>query len=437
QNYLVRIDPEEHLGLDHTSIQHLHIGDLKWTIDGPSPPMSPSSYLIGYNDSVSLTLKGVDENRLDSLSFETMISRSILERYVSLMTEFKRVIFCGPSGTGKTYLALKLAQYMSDRLAKEGRQPKMSLFNVDHKSSKELRQYLSSIAQDSTAAAAAAATAENGNSDNAFQDNVIILDNLHHVVSVADVFNGFISMGNQNSPYVIGTMNQVSSSSASTNLQLHHMFRWVLYSNHIKPVHGFLGRFLRRHLVEREVLEIDDEEELKKMIDWIPQVWQHVNRLLEMHNSSEVTLGPQLYLSCPMASQLIKLWFTDLWNYSIFPYIVEAIKEGIQTYGCRAVWEDPTDWIVRTCPWSSEASTQFLHLRPEDVGYDMTQQQHSLVTSNNNNASNNSINNNTGSAAFHNNINNNLYINNCADDGSHSAKISNTDPLVGCEDFEI
>lgn len=53
------------------------------------------------------------------------------------------------------------------------------------------------------------------------------------------------------SPYIIGTMNQATCS--TTNLQLHHNFRWVLCANHMEPVKGFLARFLRRKLVEEEV----------------------------------------------------------------------------------------------------------------------------------------------------------------------------------------
>ena len=70
----------------------------------------------------------------------------------------------------------------------------------------------------------------------------------------------------RHSPYVIGTMSQMSSSS-TTNLQLHHMFRWVLYSNHIRPVSGFLGRFLCRHMIEREVLGDDGCEAEKGLSD--------------------------------------------------------------------------------------------------------------------------------------------------------------------------
>lgn len=31
--------------------------------------------------------------------------------------------------------------------------------------------------------------------------------------------------------------------------------------------------------------------ELVKIIDWIPKVWQHLNKFLEAHSSSDVTIG--------------------------------------------------------------------------------------------------------------------------------------------------
>lgn len=33
--------------------------------------------------------------------------------------------------------------------------------------------------------------------------------------------------------------------------------------------------------------------ELVKIIDWIPKVWHHLNRFLETHSSSDVTIGRQ------------------------------------------------------------------------------------------------------------------------------------------------
>jgi len=39
-------------------------------------------------------------------------------------------------------------------------------------------------------------------------------------------------------------------------------------------------------------------------------------------------------------------------------------------------WEDPSDWVIKTYPWTSQGSDTsesppLLRLRPEDVGYDV------------------------------------------------------------------
>ena len=67
--------------------------------------------------------------------------------------------------------------------------------------------------------------------------------------------------------------------------------RWVLCANHTEPVKGFLGRFLRRKLMETEIGGRMRNMELVKIIDWIPKVWHHLNRFLEAHSSSDVTIG--------------------------------------------------------------------------------------------------------------------------------------------------
>ena len=40
--------------------------------------------------------------------------------------------------------------------------------------------------------------------------------------------------------------------------------------------------------------------------------------------------GPRLFLSCPMNTSESHGWFTDLWNYSIVPYLLEAVRDGVQ-----------------------------------------------------------------------------------------------------------
>jgi len=58
---------------------------------------------------------GAEVDSVDALSFETLIPKNIVERYVSLLIDHRRLILCGPTGTGKTYLASRLAQHLVRR----------------------------------------------------------------------------------------------------------------------------------------------------------------------------------------------------------------------------------------------------------------------------------------------------------------------------------
>uniref|UniRef100_A0A8D2LAG5 Neuron navigator 2 n=1 Tax=Varanus komodoensis TaxID=61221 RepID=A0A8D2LAG5_VARKO len=361
KEYIIHVDPVSQLGLNSDSVLGYSIGEIIRTNSAETPELLPCGYLVGENNTISVSIKGIVENSLDCLVFESLIPKPILQRYVSLLLEHRRIILSGPSGTGKTYLANRLSEYIVLREGRELADGAIATFNVDHKSSKELRQYLSNLA-------------DQCNSENNAVEMplVIILDNLHHVSSLGEIFNGLLNCKYHKCPYIIGTMNQATSS--TPNLQLHHNFRWVLCANHTEPVKGFLGRFLRRKLIETEIGGRTRNAELVKIIDWIPKVWQHLNKFLEAHSSSDVTIGPRLFLSCPIDVDGSRVWFTDLWNYSIVPYLLEAVREGLQLYGRRAPWEDPAKWVMDTYPWAATPQHHewppLLQLRPEDVGFD-------------------------------------------------------------------
>lgn len=187
----------------------LYLFNHRCTTDSQHPELLPCGYLIGHVKTIYLVLSGYSW-----LAVDTLIPRSIVQRLISLLTEHRRVILCGPSGTGKSYLAGKLAHALVDADNDTKDATAVATFNVDHKSSKELRQYLAHIAErcDSNAADEL--------------PRVIILENLQHAASLGELFSGLLGTRHSSCPAIIGTMSQATCS--TTNLQLHHNFRYIL-----------------------------------------------------------------------------------------------------------------------------------------------------------------------------------------------------------------
>lgn len=107
KDYLSRIDPGTNLGLNTDSITSYHLGEA---IRGPEmgfPELLPCGYIVGNVSSLYICLQGVG-----SLAFDTLIPRSIVHRYINLLTEHRRLILCGPVGTGKSHLARKLGEFL-------------------------------------------------------------------------------------------------------------------------------------------------------------------------------------------------------------------------------------------------------------------------------------------------------------------------------------
>lgn len=113
KDYLARIDPGTNLGLNTDSITSYHLGEAKRGPEMGFPELLPCGYIVGNVRTLYICLQGVG-----SLTFDSLIPRSIVHRYISLLTEHRRLILCGPSGTGKSYLARRLAEFLVARLNK-------------------------------------------------------------------------------------------------------------------------------------------------------------------------------------------------------------------------------------------------------------------------------------------------------------------------------
>ncbi|XP_070601831.1 neuron navigator 1 isoform X12 [Erythrolamprus reginae] len=353
KDYVTKMDPALTLGLSIESVYGYSINHVKRILDMEPPELPPSRRGV---TSIAVTLKGLKEKCVDSLVFETLIPKPMMQHYISLLLKHRRLILSGPSGTGKTYLTNRLAEYLVERSGREVTEGIVNTFNMHQQSCKDLQLYLSNLANQ--------IDRETGID----VPLVILLDDLSEPGSISELVNGALTCKYHKCPYIIGTTNQPVK--MTPNHGLHLSFRMLTFSNNVEPANGFLVRYLRRKLLESDSDVNANRDELLRVLDWVPKLWYHLHTFLEKHSTSDFLIGPCFFLSCPIGIEDFRTWFIDLWNNSIIPYLQEGAKDGIKVHGQKAAWEDPVEWVRDTLPWPSAQQDQskLYHLPPPSVG---------------------------------------------------------------------
>ena len=137
--------------------------------------------------------------QIDALAFETLTPKTIIQRYLSLLLENRRIILSGPTGAGKTFMAIKVANFIVNKTKKS-----VANFCVQRNNVPDLKDFLKRMSSEDEA-------------------KVIILDSLQHAGNLDDIFQECPLPKNS---FIIGTLNLTGQGvQTPTNLQLQHNFR--------------------------------------------------------------------------------------------------------------------------------------------------------------------------------------------------------------------
>ncbi|XP_066935167.1 uncharacterized protein [Clytia hemisphaerica] len=343
---------QQKLDINREDIAYLQMAQHKISIGSPFD-LSQVNIENGYLP-CQMFLKGNNEWSLASMAYDTLIPKTYLEKYVSLILTHRQVVFYGPSGTGKSYIARRIATIISHRM-NNNTIPMLTYKNMTPEQWKDLLKDLKNNKRN--------------------QPYVILVDGfasnfIKQGKDLTEIISTSESIHPQ--PYVICTLTQSPNYEIPSTWQ--NNFKWIWLPNHEEPINGVLQRFLRRRYTQHG--HKDTYQEVFRVADWLAETWRYINTILEKFNSAECTIGPTMFYTCPIDINAAEEWFIDLWNYSITPYFLHAIKCGIKLYGQRHQWIDPLDWILKSYPWKPNTTpgkvdkkTKLRRIRPEDVGF--------------------------------------------------------------------
>lgn len=138
-----------------------------------------------------------------------------MQHYISLLLKHRRLVLSGPSGTGKSYLASRLAEYLVDRSAREVTNGIAVTFNMHRQSCKVIEKGMSlvnynicsfgfflvivtlcnclSCSQDLQLYLSNLANQIDRESSTSESPLVVILDDIHDPSSISELVNGALT----------------------------------------------------------------------------------------------------------------------------------------------------------------------------------------------------------------------------------------------------
>jgi MoxR-like ATPase len=298
---------------------------LLWCVTKESPPKEWSerdqkAFLAWRGDvDVDPEPDEGDPSALGALANSLSVTEEFLDKICRLLDHKSQVIFHGPPGTGKTYIARKLAEHLTGGNAEavmmvqfhpsysyedfvEGFRPVITDSGAGFKlRDGPLKRFAEqAVAQPAQTHVLIIDEINRGNVAKVFGELYFLLEYRNESITLQHSEEEFCLPGNV---LIIGTMNTADRSIAIVDGALRRRFHFVPFFPQDAPISQVLPLWLAKH---------------KPELGWVAGVVQRANELL---HDRQAAIGPSHFLR----DDLNEEWVELIWEHSVLPYIEERL----------------------------------------------------------------------------------------------------------------